>query len=265
MATSRSDWSVLACIWPLLEPYGLNEDDIATWNPRPPCLVIGSGQGLLVNAILDRGSACFGIDWSHQMNALASDRRAAPAVTAHAAFLPIASHTFESVIIATGVLDGDNEPLGAIMAEAARVLSTSGTLMVGVSALPEAEQRLGQSLGLLVNGHFLRKRLLDLWNLKRQGQPLAPTITAWCNIGLDEAAQRLHQVDKHLNTWFGFFELLSETAIDPEPTMQAWSRPYKIFDEAGLRELLSACGFKVRSLQRGHRATLTATAEMVLA
>lgn len=74
---------------------------------RQPVLVVGAGQGLIVQELRRQGLRCDGIDLSARMVEYARVRRGLTLVRANATAMPFADGTYETVIIATGILRGD--------------------------------------------------------------------------------------------------------------------------------------------------------------
>ena len=118
---------------------------------RQPVLVVGAGQGLIVEELRRRGLRCDGIDLSATMLEYARVRRGLTLVRANATAMPFADGTYETVIIATGVIDfmADSRDIETAMREANRIVSGTGSVFVAFYRFSAAQRRFLTSLGLL--------------------------------------------------------------------------------------------------------------------
>ncbi|MDE0257510.1 MAG: class I SAM-dependent methyltransferase, partial [Gammaproteobacteria bacterium] len=118
---------------------------------RPPVMVVGSGQGLIVEELRRQGLRCDGIDLSAEMMEYARLRRGLSLVRANATAMPFADGTYETVIVATGVIDfmADAQQIETILREANRIVSGTGNVFVAFYRYSAAQQRFLTSLGLL--------------------------------------------------------------------------------------------------------------------
>jgi len=90
---------------------------------REPALVVGAGQGLIVEELLRNGFQTDGVDLSSEMIRYAKRRRGLTLIEADAKALPFGAGTYETIIYATGVVDfmGDEEQISVILNEARRI------------------------------------------------------------------------------------------------------------------------------------------------
>lgn len=144
---------------------GINLDNLGPIFPliESPVLVVGAGQGLLVEALRQKGFHTEGVDLSRRMVKYAGKRRGIKLVPAKAEQLPFEKGVFQTTLIATGVLDfrDDTKGIRAILGEARRVTGIQGKIFVAFfGATPQAE-KLAEYIGLLSEG------LLDLKTLGR--------------------------------------------------------------------------------------------------
>ncbi len=118
---------------------------------RQPVLVVGAGQGLIVEELRRQGLRCDGIDLSARMMEYARVRRGLTLVRANATAMPFVDGAYETVIIATGVIDfmADSEQTGTVMREANRVVSRTGNVFVAFYRFSAAQKRFLASLGPL--------------------------------------------------------------------------------------------------------------------
>lgn len=131
---------------------------------RAPVLVVGAGQGLIVAELLKSGLACDGVDFSSEMIRHAGLRRGLSLIQADAKALPLKSGTYQTVICATGVVDfiGDEAEIKAIMNEAARVATPTGTIFVAFYRSSPAVEHLLARLGLLRDHILLQREALQI-------------------------------------------------------------------------------------------------------
>jgi 2-polyprenyl-3-methyl-5-hydroxy-6-metoxy-1,4-benzoquinol methylase len=130
MTDAAGFWDALCPCMDFLENVlGINRDNLGPIIPliESPALVVGAGQGLLVEALRRKGFRTEGIDLSPQMVACAARRRGIKLILANADQMPFENGRFKTTIIATGVIDflNDFSRIQAIIGEVHRV--TGGT------------------------------------------------------------------------------------------------------------------------------------------
>ncbi len=93
-----------------------------------PVLIIGAGQGLLVEQLQKSGHSVDGVELSPLMIKYAKTRRGLELIEANARQLPLADNTYNTTIIATGVVDflDDESQVELIVNEASRVRGPGG-------------------------------------------------------------------------------------------------------------------------------------------
>ena len=118
---------------------------------RQPVLIIGAGQGLIVEELRRLGLRCDGIDLSARMLEYAKSRRSLTLVRANATSLPFVDGSYETLILATGVVDfmADLRDIETVMREASRIVSGTGKIFVAFYRFSAAQKRFLTSLGLL--------------------------------------------------------------------------------------------------------------------
>ena len=116
--------------------------------------VVGPGQELIVEELRRQGLRCDGIDLSAEMMEYARLRRGLTLVRANATAMPFADGTYETVIVATGVIDfmADVQQIETVLREANRIVSGTGNVFVAFYRYSAAQQRFLTSLGLLRDG-----------------------------------------------------------------------------------------------------------------
>jgi ubiquinone/menaquinone biosynthesis C-methylase UbiE len=134
---------------------------------RPPVLVVGAGQGLIVEELLKRGMPCVGIDLSAEMIRYAASRRGITLVRANATALPFARESFGTIIFATGVIDftDDECAIRAMLEEGKRALMSSGTMFAAFYRMSSSSEQFLENLGLLESGKLQYRQILEFYRL----------------------------------------------------------------------------------------------------
>jgi ubiquinone/menaquinone biosynthesis C-methylase UbiE len=132
-----------------------------------PVLVVGAGQGLIVEELQKNGLRADGVDLSSEMIRYARTRRGLAFVRADARAMPFGDGTYESVICATGVIDfiDDEEQIRVIMKEARRIVRQSGNLFVGFYRFSPASEQFMARLGLITNNVLSLRKTLEIYRL----------------------------------------------------------------------------------------------------
>src|SRR5947208_11240384 len=132
-----------------------------------PVLVVGAGQGLIVEELLKNGFHTDGVDMSSEMIRYAKRRRGLAIIEADAKALPFGAGAYETIIYATGVVDfmGDEEQIGVILNEARRITSQSGKIFVAFYKLSAASEEFLAKLGLLSNNVLSLREILEIYRL----------------------------------------------------------------------------------------------------
>jgi len=125
-----------------------------------PVLIVGAGQGLLVEQLQKSGHKVEGVDLSPQMIKYALTRRGLKLIEADARKLPFADRTYGTTIIATGVVDflDDEGQIGLIVNEARRVTEDAGKVLVGFHRAHPAAERLARRVGVITDDGVLHQR-----------------------------------------------------------------------------------------------------------
>jgi cyclopropane fatty-acyl-phospholipid synthase-like methyltransferase len=128
-----------------------------------PVLIVGGGQGLLVEQLQKSGHKVDGVELSPQMIKYAQIRRGLKLIEADARRLPFPDQTYNTAIIATGVVDflDDDAQIGSIVNEARRVTQASGKVLVGFVGVYPAAERFCRRIGLFTNRGTFNQRTLN--------------------------------------------------------------------------------------------------------
>jgi SAM-dependent methyltransferase len=166
--SGESYWSAWAPYWSHIEDNYLDLASLDQLMPviHDPVLVIGAGQGLLVEHLLSRGLTARGVDLDPLMIEYARKRRGLDLVHASGADLPMADATHGTTIIATGVIDlmDDETLIASIIDEARRV--TRGTVLVAFYALhPRTEGLFRSSRLITAEERFCQKLVYEMATL----------------------------------------------------------------------------------------------------
>jgi ubiquinone/menaquinone biosynthesis C-methylase UbiE len=134
---------------------------------RPPVLVVGAGQGLIVAALKAQGHQCDGVDLSAEMIRYARIRRGLALVHADAKALPFRNGAYKTIIYATGVIDfiSNEAEIRVIMKEGRRIAEHSGDIFVAFYKFSAATEELVIRLGLLRNNVLRFRELLEIYRL----------------------------------------------------------------------------------------------------
>jgi ubiquinone/menaquinone biosynthesis C-methylase UbiE len=134
---------------------------------RPPVLVVGAGQGLIVADLQARGLQCDGVDLSAEMIRYARLRRGLALIHADARALPFGNGAYQTIIYATGVIDfmSNEEEIREIMNEGRRVADPSGNIFVAFYKFSAATENFVTRLGLLRNNVLSFRVLLETYRL----------------------------------------------------------------------------------------------------
>jgi SAM-dependent methyltransferase len=134
---------------------------------QQPVLVVGAGQGLLVEELQKRGFQCAGIDFSSAMVRYAKLRRGLILIEADARHMPLEDKCFGTIIYATGVLDamGDEQQIKAILKEGRRVVKPEGKILVGFYRMSAANEAFLKRVGLLRDSVVSHRECLKMYLL----------------------------------------------------------------------------------------------------
>jgi SAM-dependent methyltransferase len=134
---------------------------------RPPVLVVGAGQGLIVAALQAQGLQCDGVDLSVEMIRYARLRRGLALVHTDAKSLPFGNGDYKTIIYATGVIDfmSDEAEIRRIMSEGRRIAAHSGDIFVAFYRFSAATANFVIRLGLLRNSVLRFRELLEIYRL----------------------------------------------------------------------------------------------------
>ncbi len=167
----------LANFWKIWSPYWSYEEDFfldleaidkLTIAIRDPVLIIGAGQGLLVERLQKKGFKVDGVDLEPNMIMYAKKRRGLNLIQANAKNMPFADKSYKTSIITTGVVDflDDEEQIKLIIDEALRVTGDSGKVFVAFYKYhPKVEKLLRYVGGITDKGLHRFRRMYEMMSL----------------------------------------------------------------------------------------------------
>lgn len=125
-----------------------------------PVLIVGAGQGLLVEQLLKSGHKVDGVDLSPEMIKYAQARRGLKLIEADARKLPFADSTYSTTIVATGVVDfmDDEGQIGLAVNEVRRVTQDTGKVLVAFVGAHPAAERFARRIGVITDAGVLHQR-----------------------------------------------------------------------------------------------------------
>ena len=172
MQTGASDrilhafWHTWARYWSHFEDLFLDLNTISRLAKRleSPVLVIGGGQGLLVERLRSLGLTTDGVEREPAMAQRAKSLRGLDLICADGQDLPIRDGAYRSAVVATGVVDflSDELSISAILHEAGRVVGRGGRVWAAFHRFHPQVEKLLRKMGLLGNGVYRYRRLIEL-------------------------------------------------------------------------------------------------------
>lgn len=162
MAETTSLWTAWSPYWSYQEDFFLDLDTIdkLTDDIMSPVLIVGAGQGLLVEHLQKKGFKVDGVDSEPQMVMYAKQRRGLDLVQADARDMPFATSSCTTSIIATGVIDfmDDEQEIRSILDETRRVTDDSGSVFVAFYKYHPRVERLLKLTNLITDDGVHRFR-----------------------------------------------------------------------------------------------------------
>ena len=167
MVERVSYWTAWSPYWSYQEDFFLDLDAInkLTAFITNPVLIVGAGQGLLVEQLQKKDFTVDGIDSDPQMISYAKERRGLDLIQANAMNMPFADDSYKTSIIATGVVDfiDDEGQIKSIINEAFRVTDKTGKVFVAFYKYHPRVDALLKRTGIITENRFLRfKKLAEM-------------------------------------------------------------------------------------------------------
>lgn len=133
-----------------------------------PVLVVGAGQGILVEQLKNEGLEVDGIDFCPTMIKYAKQRRNIDLINADARSMPFTDNAYQSAIIATGVMDflDDKKMMTQIINEVKRVTRNKDHIFIAFARMVPQIEKTMRCLGLISEDKIHLKRFAELTRLK---------------------------------------------------------------------------------------------------
>ena len=230
--TSASIWDVSASVWTDWEHLGTDGSMILPFLSalQSPILVVGAGQGMLMEGLLQDGYAVVGIDSAQEMIAEARQRRKLEIQYGSAEELPFADENFSTIIVQTGVLT--ERPFAfmqTVIQEAVRVLAKGGHLIAGLALFSARARAIFQELGLVQGQVMQSARFFDLWIAGPDENKWADLISNWNHC---TEAEAVNIVKNHLTilyatyaNWEQFAQPLRDQGHEPADVLRTLVNP----------------------------------------
>ena len=171
MSEKQRFWQLWSEVWSYAEDNMLDTDSINRLASvvEDPALVVGAGQGLLVEQLHNKGLKVDGIDSEPKMIEFARKRRGLELILADGRQMPFADNTYRTSIIATGVVDwlDDQEQIRSILTEARRVTEDAGKVLVAFYRFGSAAEQVMRLAGLITDD--------ERWHWKQTFQAMRMT------------------------------------------------------------------------------------------
>ena len=250
----RAFWDALAQHHAAIEDNYLDRKTIRRiiHEMQSPVLVVGAGQGLLMEEIQKAGLECDGIDWSREMIRIAKTRRGIDILHADARAMPIPDQHYGTVIYATGVIDftDDEEGIQAMLREGVRVVTPAGRIFIAFYRTSPVQELFVTRVGLLRNESLAFRETLGLyllnpaqtigWAAKRAGVSYFGGIMLFLRMAAFTTIQEKRTTVRMQNIVRGMPDPESFIRTAPE------TQPYR--NEAAVRSLFERLGFPVKRL-----------------
>lgn len=163
MTDMTSYWDAMCPLLDYIEDLiGINIRNLDPLYPfmKSPVLVVGAGQGLLIESLRQKGFSAEGVDLSPQMVAYAEKRRGIKLFHANANNMPFQDNQFASSIVATGVIDflDDNDQIRKILNEVKRVTASQGEIFIAFLGFTPQTEDLLRYVGMISDSGYCRVR-----------------------------------------------------------------------------------------------------------
>jgi hypothetical protein len=132
-----------------------------------PVLIVGAGQGLIVEELRKSGYQCDGVDLSSEMIRQAKVRRGITLVEADAKAMPFPTASYATIIYATGVVDftAEDEEIRIMLTEGRRAVKESGKVFVAFYRASAVQEDFLKLVGLLSDAKLAFRQSLEVYLL----------------------------------------------------------------------------------------------------
>lgn len=227
-----------------------------------PALVIGAGQGLIVNYLKNKGYKVDGLDLEDEMIKLAKERHSINLIKGDAKKLPFENKSYKTVIISSGVVDygTDKKSIKKIIEEALRVVSPQGNVFIAFYQIDRTIEKIYKKIGVIdKEKNYYNKRIFDIDRISKKNplKCVAPimkwtnhgffrTMVYWTKLGLT-LPKELKEERKKAEL---VFELAKENNVTYEMLYDSIpdSLPYRELPD--VQNLMDELGFSYNEIER---------------
>lgn len=267
MADMSKYWELWSPYWTYIEENFLDSDSIQKLTPfvKAPVLIVGGGQGLLVEKLQQNGFHVDGVDSESLMIEFAEKRRGIKLIEADGANLPFDDDTYNTCIVATGVIDflEDESKIKSILDEALRVTSDDGNVFVASCRFHPKVEKLMRYIGLLTDQDiWCYRRTLDIMRLSFLEQfsiirndPNVSTFGAFLTL-LQTQMFLPNKENRSAKNWKKAWKKAKQELDDPEMLLQICpeSAPYR--NEMKIKDLYKRLNFTLTRTLVFHSCTV---------
>lgn len=255
MDDTSTFWQAVAPYLSYIEGNFLNLEAIRklTASITDPVLVVGAGQGLLVEELVKKGHRVDGLERSAEMVEYAQKRRGLKLVQADAASMPFDDNSYSTSIIATGVVDlmDDEHLVKQIVDETRRVTADTGQVLVAFYGIDPAMEEFLKTLGLIADGRLHQRRLFQLGRLKPTA--FVGAVRREARLGLFAALRALLRVrvglPKATKRATRMWTRLWREAEDPDLIINSMVEVIPFRTEPDIRDLFRRFGVPIKDVQ----------------
>lgn len=253
MAYESSMWESVAVAWREWEHLGMTISSLRPFLPKitSPVLVVGAGQGVVVEALMQSGYEVVGVDGAQAMIDEARKRRGLDLKQALGETLPFDNQSFTTVILATGVLDTEDSNAMPLLTEAIRVLKINGQCLAGFYSLSEKTISVCQEIGYMEGGLQKLQSLLEIWAADRNEARWIELVAQWKACSQEEATNCVQHYQSVLYAiyadWERFAMKVRQFGHDPKsifqeivqssPPVRSMAACLALFHQQGLTEM----------------------------
>ncbi len=196
-------WNALAQFHDEIEDTNFDRASVRCLLPEIDCpvLVVGAGQGLIVEELRKSGHECDGLDLSSEMVRQAKLRRGITLVEGDAKAMPFPAASYATVIYATGVMDftADEDDIRVMLREGRRVVKKSGRVFVAFYKASPVHEEFLERVGLIRGAqlafrdsleiHLLNPAQMVDWMAARAGLGRFRATLALLRVGMHSSRQ----------------------------------------------------------------------------
>lgn len=220
---------------------------------KSPVLIVGAGQGLIVEELRKHGFECDGVDLSPEMVRQAKLRREISLVQADARAMPFPPASYETIIYATGVVDftPEDDEIRAMLAEGRRVVKESGKIFVAFYQASAIQEAFLELIGLTCDHKLAFRESLEVYLLNPI--QMVPWVATRAGIGRLRATIVLLRVAAHSSKHEIRNTLRMQRVFrklgDPRSLINAAPETLPYRNEGEIKNLFQRLGIPIRQLR----------------